>query len=85
MDIVWFLLIGLCAGWLASQLTKKGPFGLLGNLIVGIIGALLGGFLLGIVGLKGYTLLGQLVIATIGAVVLLLILGAINRTAGNRT
>jgi len=45
MSLLWFLLIGLAAGWLAGQIMKGGGFGLVGDLIVGVIGALLGGFL----------------------------------------
>ncbi len=74
MDLVWFLLIGLCAGWLAGQITKGGGFGLAGDLIVGVIGAILGGFLFGLVGLAATGLLGQLIMAVVGAVVLLFLL-----------
>ena len=45
--MIWFILIGLAAGFLAGKVVKGHGFGLLGNLIVGVIGALLGGFLLG--------------------------------------
>jgi uncharacterized membrane protein YeaQ/YmgE (transglycosylase-associated protein family) len=79
MHIIWFLLIGLCAGWLAGQLTKGGGFGVLGNLIVGVIGAILGGFLFRLLGLGPTNLLGSLIAATVGAVLLLLILGYVNR------
>ncbi|MEO7794066.1 MAG: GlsB/YeaQ/YmgE family stress response membrane protein, partial [Thermoanaerobaculia bacterium] len=41
MSIVWFLLIGLCAGWLAGQIMKGGGYGMLGDIIIGVIGALL--------------------------------------------
>jgi len=51
MDILYVLLIGVAAGWLGGQMTKGKGFGLLGNLIVGILGALVGGFLLPLVGL----------------------------------
>ena len=47
LHLLWFLLIGLAAGWLAGQILKGGGFGLWGDLIVGVIGALLGGFLFG--------------------------------------
>ena len=50
MNFVWFILIGIAAGWLAGQIMKGGGFGLLGDLIVGVIGALLGGFLFGLFG-----------------------------------
>ncbi|NMF57235.1 GlsB/YeaQ/YmgE family stress response membrane protein [Pseudanabaena yagii] len=72
MSFIWFILIGLAAGWLAGQLVKGGGFGLLGDIIVGVIGALLGGFLFSALGLSsGGGLLGSLIVATIGAVVLL--------------
>ena len=44
IDLVYFLLIGLVAGWLAGKLMEGHSFGLLGNLVVGVIGAILGGF-----------------------------------------
>ena len=46
MEFFWFILIGLAAGWVAGQLTKGGSFGVVGDILVGVIGALLGGFLL---------------------------------------
>ena len=79
MDIVWFLLIGLAAGWLAGQFMKGGGFGLVGDLIVGVIGALLGGFLFGLLGISAGGLLGALITATVGAVVLILLLRVIKR------
>ena len=45
MEFLWFILIGLTAGWLAGQLMKGGGFGVVGDIVVGVIGALLGGFL----------------------------------------
>jgi len=74
MEFVWFILIGMCAGWLAGQFMKGSGFGLLGNLIVGVIGALLGGFAFQLVGLAAFGLLGQLIVATVGAVLLLALL-----------
>ena len=74
MDWVWFLLIGLAAGWLAGQIMKGGGFGLLGDLVVGVIGALLGGFLFGLLHIAGGGLIWQLITATVGAVLLLYLL-----------
>lgn len=72
MDIVWFILIGLAAGWLAGQVMGVGGQGLIGDLVVGVIGALLGGFLFRIVGLTvGGGLLGSLVVAMVGAIALI--------------
>jgi uncharacterized membrane protein YeaQ/YmgE (transglycosylase-associated protein family) len=74
MEFVWFILIGMCAGWLAGQFMKGSGFGIVGNLIVGVIGALLGGFAFQLVGLAAYGLIGQLIVATVGAVLLLALL-----------
>lgn len=81
MSILWFLIIGLVAGWLAGTLVKGGGFGLVGDLVVGIIGALVGGFLFSSLGVSaGGGLLGSLIVATVGAVVLLFIIRLIKRT-----
>ncbi len=79
MGIVWFILIGLCAGWLAGKLTKGSGFGVLGNMAVGVVGAVLGGFLFAILGLKSTSLLGSLITATVGAIVLLALLRMVKR------
>ena len=77
--MLYFLLIGLAAGWLAGQIMKGRGFGLGGNLVVGVIGALLGGFLFGLVGLSSHGLVGSLVTATVGAVVLLYVVGQLKK------
>ncbi|HMM19135.1 MAG TPA: GlsB/YeaQ/YmgE family stress response membrane protein [Selenomonadales bacterium] len=70
-NFIWFLLIGLVAGWLAGQISRGGGFGLWGDLIVGVIGAFVGGFIFSLMGITAYGLIGSLITATIGAVVLL--------------
>jgi uncharacterized membrane protein YeaQ/YmgE (transglycosylase-associated protein family) len=77
LHLVYFLLIGLAAGWLAGQFTKGKSFGLVNDLIVGVIGALLGGFLFSLLGLSATSLIGSLITATVGAVAFLYILRAI--------
>ena len=79
MQFLWFILIGIAAGWLAGQVMKGGGYGLVGNLIVGVIGALLGGFLFGLLGISASGLLGSLITATVGAVVLIALLRAIKK------
>ncbi len=64
---------------MAGAVVKGHGFGLLGNLIVGVIGALLGGFLFGLVGIGANNLIGDLVCAFVGAVVLLLLIGFVKR------
>lgn len=79
MTLLWFLIIGAVAGWIAGQIMRGGGFGLLGNIVVGILGALLGGFLFGLLGLSSYGLVGSLITATVGAVVLLWLLRLIKK------
>jgi uncharacterized membrane protein YeaQ/YmgE (transglycosylase-associated protein family) len=72
MNFLWFALIGLCAGWLAGQLVKGSGFGLVGDIVVGVIGSLLGGYLFSTFGVaSGSGLVGSLIVATVGSVVLL--------------
>ena len=80
MQFVWFILIGLIAGWLAGTLMKGGGFGVIGDIVVGVLGALLGGFLFISLGVSaGGGLIGAIIVATIGAVVLILLLRLIKR------
>ena len=80
MGLLWFLIIGAIAGWLAGQFMKGGGFGLLGDIVVGCIGALLGGWLFGTLGIwPGGGLLGSLIVAFIGAVILLFLVRLIKR------
>ena len=75
-SLIGFLLIGAVAGWLAGLLMRGGGFGLLGNIVVGIVGAFVGGFLFGMVGISaGGGMIGSLVTAVIGAAVLLFVVG----------
>jgi uncharacterized membrane protein YeaQ/YmgE (transglycosylase-associated protein family) len=77
--IVW-LIIGAIAGWLAGLLVKGGGYGLIGDIIVGIVGALIGGWLAGALGISiGSGLVASIITAVIGAVILLVILRAIKR------
>lgn len=70
-SLLWFLLIGLAAGWLAGRIMKAGTGSWVQNLIVGVIGAVLGGFLFSLVGLGINGSIGELICATVGAVLLL--------------
>lgn len=81
MQLLWFLIVGVVAGWLAGQLVKGGGFGLVGDLAVGVVGAFIGGFLFRALGLAGGGgLIGSIVVATIGAVVLLFVVRLIKRS-----
>lgn len=77
--IIW-LIIGAIAGWLAGTLIKGGGFGLIGDIVVGVVGAFIGGWLAGLLGISiGGGLIASILTATAGAVVLLLILRMIKR------
>jgi uncharacterized membrane protein YeaQ/YmgE (transglycosylase-associated protein family) len=81
MNFILFLLIGAIAGWLAGKIMKGRGFGILGNMVVGIVGAFIGGFLFRAVGLAAYGLIGSLITATVGAVVLLFLIGLVKKNS----
>jgi uncharacterized membrane protein YeaQ/YmgE (transglycosylase-associated protein family) len=74
MDILWFLIIGGVAGWIAGEIVRGDGFGIVGNIVVGIVGAIIGGLLFGLLNIDAYGLMGSLVMSVIGAVVLLFVL-----------
>jgi uncharacterized membrane protein YeaQ/YmgE (transglycosylase-associated protein family) len=79
MHFIVFLIVGLIAGWLAQVIMKGRGGGLVINLIVGIIGSYLGGWLLGHLGFAIHGIIGWIITATIGAVVLLFLVGLIKK------
>jgi uncharacterized membrane protein YeaQ/YmgE (transglycosylase-associated protein family) len=74
-----WLIVGLIAGWLAGQFMRGGGYGLIGDIVVGIIGAFLGGLLFGVL-MPGSSVgfVGSIAVAFIGAVVLLIILRTVS-------
>ncbi|MCD7963141.1 MAG: GlsB/YeaQ/YmgE family stress response membrane protein [Rikenellaceae bacterium] len=76
---LWYILIGIVAGYLGSLVVKGTGSGLLLNLVIGVIGSVLGGWLFGLMGLDSTNMLGSLITATIGAIVLLLIVALFTR------
>ena len=80
MGLLWFLIVGFVAGWLAGVLVKGGGFGVVGDIVIGVVGAVLGGWLFSSFGAApGGGLLGSIFVATIGAVVLLVIVRVLKR------
>ena len=79
MKLLIFLLIGALAGWLAGLVMKGRGLGVLGNIIVGVIGAFLGGWLLPMLGVSFGGNIGLFITAFIGAVILLALVGLIKR------
>lgn len=79
MHLLWSLLIGGVAGWLASQIMKSAGNGVFVNIILGIIGGLIGGWVFGALGLLAYGLIGRLIVATVGAIILIWLVRAIRK------
>ena len=81
LGLLVFLLVGGVAGWLAGQIMKGFGFGLIGNIVVGIIGAFVAGFVLPIIGVSiGGGIIGSIIHATIGAVILLFVIGLVRKS-----
>lgn len=79
MDLIIFLVIGALAGWLAGVIMKGGGFGLIGDIVVGVLGSFLGGWLLPKLGLSFGGDFGGFITAVIGAVILLFIVRLIKK------
>lgn len=79
-QLIYFLIIGAVAGWLAGQVMKGKGFGLIGNMVIGVLGAVVGGYVFGLLDLapKG-ELMGPLVTAFAGAVVLIFAVGLLKK------
>jgi uncharacterized membrane protein YeaQ/YmgE (transglycosylase-associated protein family) len=79
MWLIWTIVIGIVVGWLAGLIVKGRGMGVLVDLIVGILGSLLGHFVFGLLGIVSLGLLGSLLISVLGAVLLLFLIRVIKR------
>jgi len=70
MYLLWRICIGILAGFLAGKIMRGRGYGVLIDLLLGLVGSVVGGFVFGLLGLGAYGLIGQLVVATAGAVML---------------
>jgi len=78
-SLIMTLIVGGIVGWLASMVMKtNAQMGVLANIVVGIVGAVIGGWLFGVFGLTAYGLVARLIMYVIGAAVLIAILKAVN-------
>ena len=77
--LLYIITVGIVAGFLAGKIMKGSGFGLLGDLLVGVVGAIFGGFVFGLIGLHGSGLIGEIIIAVIGACLLLWIIRQIKK------
>ena len=79
MGWLWWIIIGAVAGWLAGTLIRGGGFGFIVNVLVGIAGAVIGGWVFGRLGIAAGGIMGSLVTALVGAVLLLWIISLFRR------
>jgi uncharacterized membrane protein YeaQ/YmgE (transglycosylase-associated protein family) len=68
--MLWWIIVGLIAGWLAGQVMKGGGYGVLADIVLGILGGILGGWLFGKMGTGATSTIGSIIVAFIGAVIL---------------
>lgn len=71
MNFIWYIIIGIIAGFVASKVMRGGGFGLVLNLLIGIVGGLLGGWVFGLFGIATAGILGSLITSIVGAILLL--------------
>jgi len=70
-NLIWWVIVGLIAGWAAGRIMKGGGYGVVMDIVLGIVGAVVGGWLLGLLGVQAGGLIGTIIVAIIGAVVLI--------------
>lgn len=79
MGLIWSIIIGGIAGWLAGLIMKGEGYGVLVNILLGIVGGLVGGLVFGLLGIAATNLIGQLICATVGAVLLIALARALRK------
>jgi uncharacterized membrane protein YeaQ/YmgE (transglycosylase-associated protein family) len=70
-NLIWWILVGLIAGWAAGKIMRGGGYGPAMDIVLGIVGAVVGGWLMGMLGIYAGGFLGTILIAIIGAVFLI--------------
>ncbi len=78
-NILGFLLIGLIVGWLAGVLVQGRGYGIIADILIGILGAVVGGLVFDLIGIQPRSTLGELITSVIGAVIFLAIVKAVKR------
>jgi uncharacterized membrane protein YeaQ/YmgE (transglycosylase-associated protein family) len=77
--MLYFLIVGLIAGWLAGKIMKGSGYGILGDLVIGVVGAFIGGEVFGMLGIAAYSLIGSIITATVGAILLVMLIRLIKK------
>ena len=78
MGFLWYIIIGIAAGFLTGKIMRGGGFGVIINLILGIAGGVLGGWVFGLLGIAASGIIG-LITATVGAILMLWIASLFNK------
>lgn len=79
MGIIWSLIVGGVAGWLAGQFMKGSGYGLLINILLGLLGGFVGNLVFGLLGLDATNLIGRIICATVGAVLIIALARAVRK------
>jgi uncharacterized membrane protein YeaQ/YmgE (transglycosylase-associated protein family) len=69
--IIWWIVVGLIAGWAAGKIMKGGGYGVIADIILGILGAIIGGWVVGVLGFGRGGLIWSILVAILGAVILI--------------
>jgi uncharacterized membrane protein YeaQ/YmgE (transglycosylase-associated protein family) len=69
--LIWTLVIGLIAGWLAGKVMKGRGYGVLMDIVLGIVGGMIGRFVFGMLGLASWNVIGSIIVSFVGALILI--------------
>lgn len=80
MGIVYWMVVGLIAGWLAGQVMKGGGYGVIVDIVLGLVGGVVGGWVFGLFGIgAGNSMVGSVIVAFVGAVILVALTRVLRR------
>jgi uncharacterized membrane protein YeaQ/YmgE (transglycosylase-associated protein family) len=77
--LIWAVIVGLIAGWLAGKVMKGGGYGTLMDIVLGIAGGVIGGLVFGLLGLSASGLTGSIIVSFVGAVILIWLVRQLKR------
>ena len=77
--LIWAVIIGLIAGWLAGKVMKGGGYGVPMDIVLGIVGGVIGRFMFGLLGLSASGLIGSIIVSFVGAVILIWLVRQLKR------
>ena len=79
--IIWWIIVGLIAGWAAGQIMKGGGYGMLADILLGIVGGFVGGWVVSLLGLGTGGFVWSILVAILGAVILIAVTRLIKKAA----